>query len=50
MRYIYMILYDTVVEIDGEHMAFVGTMGLMGQLSAGEILEQLLHAKRFARL
>lgn len=26
-----------------------GTMGLRGQLSAGEILEQLLHAKRWAR-
>ncbi|CAK8999880.1 Ribosomal RNA large subunit methyltransferase N (23S rRNA (adenine(2503)-C(2))-methyltransferase) (23S rRNA m2A2503 methyltransferase) [Durusdinium trenchii] len=26
-----------------------GTMGLRGQLSAGEILEQLFHAKRFAR-
>lgn len=34
----------------GSCKSSLGTMGLMGQLSAGEILEQLLHAKRFARL
>ena len=33
----------------GKRTSRPGTMGLRGQLSAGEILEQIFHAKRLAR-
>lgn len=40
-------MYCTV-KLEDENSVITGTMGLLGNLTCGEILEQLMHAKAVA--